>query len=159
MKRIFLIMIGLICIVNAEFIRDGVKEIVTDTSRGLMWQDNNITTPMKWQKAMQYCEDLVFPKGEENYDNWRLPNIKELYTLVDYTKKSPSVFKNIIPELYWSSSTSKTIHSKSIVIDFLSMGILYKDKKKNRFVVGTTGTIDNPYYYVYVYPRCVRDAQ
>lgn len=144
MKRVFLIIIGLSCMVNAEFVRDNGAEVVTDTSRGLMWQDNNVVTgAMQWKDALQYCENLELPKG--GYRDWRLPNINELGTLVDYTKKGPTIskeFKNTVQWYYWSSTTGEKDHKSILAINFF--GGAHEVKIK-------TNTSTNT--------RCVRDVQ
>ncbi len=44
----------------------------------LVWQNPAALDQMKWQEAMDYCEALVLDESE----NWRLPTIGELRTLV-----------------------------------------------------------------------------
>ena len=77
---------------------------ITDKSTGLMWFA--ITAgPMTWEEAIAYCEDLPLIE----YDDWRLPNIKELRSLVDYTRKNPAIDIEFFPftynDGYWSSTT------------------------------------------------------
>ncbi|QTA80473.1 DUF1566 [Desulfonema limicola] len=78
---------------------------VTDTSSGLMWQKIRPEEGMTWKNALLYCENLSF--GE--YNDWRLPNIKELSSLVDLTRSDPAIdteyFSNVNSGYYGSSST------------------------------------------------------
>ena len=77
---------------------------VSDSSTGLLWQQ---TEPgiMSWEAALTYCEQLEL--GE--YDDWRLPNIKELRTICDEGYINPSINTNYFPgamaNRYWSSTT------------------------------------------------------
>ncbi len=56
-----------------------------------------------WADAKQYCEDLVLG----GYDDWRLPNIDELETIIDYSRFDPAIDPvfNCRSGNYWSSST------------------------------------------------------
>jgi len=58
---------------------------VSDLATGLMWQKADDGQTRDWESSLAYAEDLSLG----GYDDWRLPNIKELQSLVDYTK-SPS---------------------------------------------------------------------
>lgn len=101
MKRILLITAGLSAIILADLSKTG--NIVTDTTTGLQWQDNE-TVNKKWDEAIDYCEALNL----DGYDDWRLPNIKELTSLVDDNNVNPSissVFEHTISGYYWSSTT------------------------------------------------------
>ncbi len=61
-------------------------DTVTDTATGLMWQKSDSGAGMIWEDALAYAEDLVL----DGNDDWRLPNAKELQSIVDYTR-APSV--------------------------------------------------------------------
>ena len=52
---------------------------VTDLNTGLIWQRHH-STAVPWADADTYCDDLVL--GSEA--DWRLPSIKELYSLIDF---------------------------------------------------------------------------
>lgn len=55
---------------------------VTDNSTDLMWaQDDSIQT-MNWVEALEYANESELG----GYTDWRLPNSKELESLVDYEK-------------------------------------------------------------------------
>jgi hypothetical protein len=58
---------------------------ITDRATGLMWMENDSQTGMIWEDALSYAEGLDF----SGYSDWRLPNAKELQSIVDYTR-SPS---------------------------------------------------------------------
>jgi len=55
---------------------------------------------------------LNTPPGFGGYTDWRVPTIKELKTLVDRSKESPSInttyFPNTISNVYWSATTRVT---------------------------------------------------
>lgn len=90
----------------AEFIRDEKLEIVTDTKRNLMWQDDLEVAfnRDKWLKADVYCGELEYA----GYNDWRLPTLKELLSITDTDRYNPSInkiFKNLENNRYWSSST------------------------------------------------------
>lgn len=55
---------------------------VTDAASGLMWQQADSGTGMNWEAALATCEALT----TGGYDDWRLPNVKELQSLVDYSR-------------------------------------------------------------------------
>ncbi len=78
---------------------------VTDTSTGLIWQQTSISNTMTWEQALAYCEGLSLG----GYTDWRLPSIKELRSLVDYSQNSPTInttyFLNTVSSIYWSSTT------------------------------------------------------
>lgn len=58
---------------------------VTDNATGLMWQKSDNGEGVNWKNALIYAENLLLA----NYSDWRLPNAKELQSIVDYTR-SPS---------------------------------------------------------------------
>lgn len=103
MRTILLILIGLSSMLSAEFTRDA-NGIVTDSSTGLVWQDDAVGGSTTWQGAIDRCETLNLG----GHEDWRLPNLKELTSLVDVTKFIPSIddiFESTVSLYYWSSTT------------------------------------------------------
>lgn len=122
MKQILLIILGLSAFLNAELTTVGQPSgVVKDTSTQLQWQDDysvngNSVKTATWTAAIDYCEDLGLAGG-----GWRLPNKKELLSLVDYTQYSPSidaVFNHITSSRYWSSTTAADDTSYARVVYF-----------------------------------------
>lgn len=96
---------GVELVVDAKFIRDDVKEIVTNDVTGLVFQDNSATRTVQkdWRGAIDYCHSLNFA----GFDDWYLPGIKELKSIIDTTKHKPAIkdgFKQVTSNYYWSSS-------------------------------------------------------
>jgi len=58
---------------------------ITDNATGLMWQQADSGTGMDWENALAYAETSTLA----GHNDWRLPNIRELQSIVDYTH-SPS---------------------------------------------------------------------
>jgi hypothetical protein len=98
---------------------------VTDHCTGLMWQrdtadvnedgqstDRDFVT---WCGALAYCEGLSFA----GHDDWRLPNVRELQSILDYGRLSPSidpVFRAL--RYYWSSTSTPGDPAHPWVVDF-----------------------------------------
>jgi Protein of unknown function (DUF1566)/Viral BACON domain len=79
---------------------------VTNTSTGLMWQQAGFSTTMGWAQSLAYCERLTLC----SYTDWRLPNIRELRSLLDYSGGyHPPIDTAFFPDTrssyYWSSTT------------------------------------------------------
>jgi len=58
---------------------------ITDLATGLMWQQADDGNAYDWEAALDYAENLELA----GHEDWRLPNAKELQSIVDYTR-SPS---------------------------------------------------------------------
>ncbi|MDK9723177.1 MAG: DUF1566 domain-containing protein [Rhodospirillales bacterium] len=58
---------------------------VIDRATGLTWTKADSGRGLDWGQALAYCEALAFA----GHDDWRLPNAKELHSIVDYGR-SPS---------------------------------------------------------------------
>lgn len=63
-----------------DFVDNG-DQTVSDGATGLMWQKND-SEPADWDAAIEQCE----ADTTGGHDDWRLPNAKELHSLVDYTR-------------------------------------------------------------------------
>ncbi|MHC4557595.1 MAG: Lcl C-terminal domain-containing protein [Planctomycetota bacterium] len=55
---------------------------ISDLATGLMWMKADSGTTMNWEQALNYAENLEYA----GYSDWRLPNTKELQSIVDYTR-------------------------------------------------------------------------
>lgn len=129
--KIFLFLALLMQIGNAEFIRDNFKNVVTDTQRDLMWQDNNDvkTVTKNYKEAFGHCKNLSLG----SFSDWTLPSQDTLYLLVDKNKKHPAInraFKNVLSNAYWTSSSDKKREVYASVVHFCN-GQKYKYEKKN----------------------------
>lgn len=61
---------------------DNNNGTITDESTGLMWQKTDDGTALNWENALSYAENLNLGGKSD----WRLPNAKELQSLVDYSR-------------------------------------------------------------------------
>ena len=88
---------------------------VTDTRTGLVWKQclegqsgadcgTGSATPMTWANALAHAESHNFA----GHSDWRLPNVKELQSLVENCRTGPSindhVFRNQPSSNVWSGS-------------------------------------------------------
>lgn len=119
--------------VNTLLVRDNSKELVIDKTTGLVWQDNIDAKTIKKNRkdAKQYCRRLVFG----GYDDWYLPKIEELKSIVDQNKHNPAIrdgFKNIKAYHYWTSSPNLSANIINVLnIDFKN-GQVYKTNRKGK---------------------------
>jgi hypothetical protein len=82
---------------------------VTDSTSGLIWQQNDDSVLRNWVGALDYCENLSLA----GLTDWRLPDAKELESLVTITSSNetyvnPSLEAAYFPTPsgdYWSSTT------------------------------------------------------
>lgn len=148
MTKSIIIYLALICVLlpgvsAAGSQTDNGNGTVTDSGTLLTWQQGE-TYSMTWESALSYCEGLSLA----GQTDWRLPNIKELSSLVDDSKTSDpainiTLFPDIVSSFYWSSTT--TAHNTSI-----ALGVNY-------FIIGY-GNDEFSKTNLY-YARCVRGGQ
>jgi hypothetical protein len=122
---------------------------VTDNLTGLMWaQDANMAGAKTWSNAISYCNDLT----HAGYSDWRLPNRKELRSLLDYSKYGPVLpqghpFTNV-QSYYWSSTTEASYTDCAWYVGMYD-GHVYRDYKSHNYYVwpvrfGDGGIIELP---------------
>jgi hypothetical protein len=105
---------------------DNGNGTVSDTSTGLMWQQDTAKDGqgnydvMVWEEALNYCETLMLG----GYSDWRLPTIKELRSLADCSRYNPSISTTYFPDTfsfsYWSSTTYVNTPALAWSINFAS---------------------------------------
>lgn len=106
-----------------EFVDNG-DGTITDNATGLMWMQTDNGEGLIWEDALSYAENLEFA----GYSDWRLPDAKELQSIVDYTRSPTTTGSAAIDSLfncteitvedgstnypfYWSGTTHANISS------------------------------------------------
>ena len=84
-----------------------------------------------WLAAIAACEG----KSYAGYTDWRLPNVRELMSIVDYNNFSPTIDPIYFPGTrvtnpYWSSTTHAPDVTYAWFVDF-SNGTVYTRQKTN----------------------------
>ena len=84
-----------------------------------------------WQHALEYI-NLLNSENFLGYDDWRLPTIKELVTIVDAGRYNPvtnTVFTNTAEYMYgrtyWSSSDHEHLTDRARCVDFRTGVMIY----------------------------------
>ncbi|CAA6815868.1 MAG: Unknown protein [uncultured Sulfurovum sp.] len=130
-------MIGMSSFINASsFSR--ANGVVNDSSTNLEWQDdytdnNNMIKETTWENAIDYCETLTL----DTKNDWRLPNLNELTSLVDDTKHNPSLnslFENTNSNNYWSSTSPSDTNEDAWIVNFYYGFQDGNDKSFNSYV-------------------------
>ena len=114
------------CLAEGRFI-DNSDGTVTDRCTGLMWQQATAGIGVvTWSAALQHCEDLPVA----GWDDWRLPNVRELQSIVDYGRWEPAIDPvfDVEPSSYWSSTTGFVLPNRAWVVSLGYGGILGADK-------------------------------
>ncbi|HIJ41521.1 MAG TPA: DUF1566 domain-containing protein, partial [Deltaproteobacteria bacterium] len=72
---------------------------ITDNATGLMWAQNDSGTALNWEEALAWVEtqnDAAYL----GHGDWRLPNAKELQSIVDYTRSPDTTGSAAIDPLF-----------------------------------------------------------
>ncbi|MEJ2367462.1 MAG: DUF1566 domain-containing protein [Acidobacteriota bacterium] len=120
-----------------DFVDNG-NGTITDRATGLMWSKADSGRGMNWEQALAWVQQ----KNAENYlghDDWRLPNAKELQSIVD-DSRSPdtsdsaaiSPFFEVTPitneggqpdfPWYWTSTTHAGLHGNGRAAVYIAFG-------------------------------------
>lgn len=90
----------------------------------LEWSASS-TDRMSWEAAHDWCRAL----REGGHEDWRLPTIAELFTLVDHTQRDPAcALANTQSSIYWSSTTYQDFPDYAWAVGFYGgyVGANYK---------------------------------
>ena len=78
---------------------------ISDLATGLMWQKADAGIARNWEDALSYAENLELA----GFNDWYLPDVKELHSIVDYTRNEPAVSPVFITTdksgWFWASTT------------------------------------------------------
>lgn len=114
--------------------KDNGDGTVIDESTSLMWQQETLPPQLNWADSIQFCSRMTLG----GHTDWRLPTIKELQSLVDYSRCSPTInttyFPNTASSLYWSTTTSATNTNFAWGVYF-DYGFNYMSNKNYRLYV------------------------
>ena len=98
---------------------------ITDAASGLMWTQDDNGEAISWEGALAHAQAMN-AQGYLGHDDWRLPNIKELQSIVDYTRSPDTTGSAALDPLfdisaitneagtpdfpfYWSSTTHANV--------------------------------------------------
>lgn len=136
------------------------QAVIADTVTHLYWQacsagqsgkECSGTAALKdWKSSLAHCEELNWG----GKDDWRLPSVKELRSLVDTNRRSPAIDKDYFPNTpyygpgrtdqnsgqFWSS-TARNYNDFALYVDFRSGFSHFYKQPEGRHV------------------RCVRDSK
>ena len=127
---------------NPRFTDNG-DGTITDNLTGLMWlKDGNCFGGKTWQEALDAVADLNANPGNYScggytaaYNDWRLPNVNELESLINAEEPNMAVwlndqgFMNVKSGYYWSSTTYAlaTFDAWIVPMDSGDVGLDFKD--------------------------------
>jgi len=107
---------------------DNANGTISDKATGLMWQVSDSNQTLNWEESLNYCESLDYA----GYDDWRLPNAKELQSIVDYSRSPKTTNSAAIDPIftvteveswYWASTTHLDTGVRSAV--YIAFGQAY----------------------------------
>jgi hypothetical protein len=135
---------------------DNGDATISDGATGLMWQkcsdgqtgldcsggsaisvvfdDGDGDLGITHQPAINYCDSLSLG----THDDWRLPNVKELMSIVDYGRVNPAIDPTNFPltqsDFYWSSTAYENYAYNAWVVYFYD-GYVSNDIMGNSYFV------------------------
>jgi hypothetical protein len=91
--------------INPPTYTDNSDGTVTDENTKLMWQKEDDDIKRGQEDSVIYCEDLLL----DGYTDWRVPDLQELYSIVNLGKSIPVIDEEFFPNTnfsFWSSSVA-----------------------------------------------------
>jgi len=77
-------------------IADNGDGTVSDHATSLMWMKNDSQTGMNWKDALSFAENFTYA----GHSDWRLPDAKELQSIVDYSRSPQTTNSAAIDPLF-----------------------------------------------------------
>ncbi|MCB2204583.1 DUF1566 domain-containing protein [bacterium] len=82
---------------------DNQDSTITDKATGLMWTQADSRGGMNWEEALAWVQAKNTAQYL-GYSDWRLPNAKELQSIVDYTRSPSTSSSAAIDPIFYASS-------------------------------------------------------
>ncbi len=118
---------------------DNMDGTITDDNSGLMWDKRSSASNMTWEEALAWCEDLSLA----GYEDWRMPTVKELKSLVDDNADGQMIDINYFPDTtssyYWSSTTHAYYPDNAWLVGFSYGNNGYGNKTGRYYVRAVRG--------------------
>jgi hypothetical protein len=132
----------------SDIFTDNADGTITDTTTGLVWMrcsigqvfqasDNQCiddAQQLTWQQALNMAHGFTFAGA----DDWRLPNLKELTSLIERQCVRPSINTELFPltpsDDFWSSTPSLTDPERAWVVAFFNGSNSLREKQLSVFV-------------------------
>jgi hypothetical protein len=100
-----------------------VASVTVDNVTGLVWMtDGNKGGAMSETAAITWCQNLNSGGGYAGFTDWRLPNIRELQSIINIQNYMPSIdtanFRNTQSAYYWSSTAEADLTSRAWMLLF-----------------------------------------
>jgi len=119
-------------------LKNNVDGTVTDEATGLTWELNDSGKGMTWKEALAWAQTKNAAK-HLGHSDWRLPNAKELQSIVDYSRSPDTTQSAAIDVLfaaskitneggavdypyYWSSTTHKKSNGMMAAAVYVAFG-------------------------------------
>ena len=84
---------------------------ITDSATGLMWSKDDSGSGLNWEDALAWVET----KNKDTYlgySDWRMPNVKELQSILDYTRSPGTTGSAAIDPLFNATSITNEASQK-----------------------------------------------
>jgi TolB protein len=131
-----------LCLAIGPYTNNGAA--IYDQATGLTWMQKTADTnnngsitlddALNWQDALAYCEGLEL----SGYSDWRVPNIRELKSLVDHRTSLAAVLDPIFQYetayaacYYWSSTTNRASYTNDARVVCFGNGVPDQRDKVN----------------------------
>ena len=130
--------------------------VVVDNKTGLMWarcavgfvwdpstgacENPQADSGMTWKSALEFARNTNSSDGSAylGYNDWRLPNVKELASIIERNCPSLSINSEVFPgtlaSVYWTNTHDINSVGDVKVIDFSNGGLSALDSQKNVFL-------------------------
>ena len=135
---------------DADCDGEDINNIVKDNLTGLVWSANANTHGLKtWSDALVYTNNLTTC----GYGDWRLPNAKELFSIIDRSQGEPALpakhhFINVqygADDSYWASTSYAYDPDRAWAIDLFDGALGPRAKTGTAFVWPVRGGRTKPY--------------